>query len=147
MDAVAGNLPDDVTRDIFLRFPAIDFVYDDYLSEEDGDSEDDDEGYSKEQLAQVYTLGMNCWRKVETVPDEDIFVDEYGYCKSPAFLNGVIHWLGYKRRTRRTDPKPKVVISFNVSSEEFQWFPLPDYVVKDARTVEINVYRDMLLCG
>ncbi|OMP00103.1 hypothetical protein COLO4_12911 [Corchorus olitorius] len=100
------------------------------------DQNDDDE----QQLAEVYTLGMNCWRQVER-PDHDIRIP-YGYHEPPAFLNGVIHWLGYKRR--HTDPKLKLVISFNVSSEEFQWFPLPDYVVKDARTVEINVFKDML---
>ncbi|OMP00104.1 hypothetical protein COLO4_12912 [Corchorus olitorius] len=96
-----------------------------------------DEGpHGKKQLAEVYSLGMNCWRKVET-PDEDIAVDEYGYHKSPAFLNGVIHWLGHSGRSLK-------VIRFNVNKEVFQLIPLPNYVVKDARTVEINVFRDML---
>ncbi|OMP00102.1 f-box family protein [Corchorus olitorius] len=157
MDAVAGNLPDDVTRDILQRFPvksilrfsyedsseqlgirlvthdpfkvyldvdlpftpnkhktlplpninvsawrnrwkremAIGFGYDSLSNDYKivflyNEGDDVDEGYSK-QLAQVYTLGMN----LETPNHDLIIVDEY-VDHSPAFLNGVIHWLGPK---------------------------------------------------
>ncbi|OMP01405.1 hypothetical protein COLO4_11917 [Corchorus olitorius] len=83
--------------------------------------------------AQVYTLGMNCWRKVET-PYHYVTPFFGSDKKSTVFLNGGILWLGYNRR--------HIIICFNVSSEEFQWFPLPDYV--RGFDMKISVYKDLV---
>ncbi|OMP01366.1 hypothetical protein COLO4_11924 [Corchorus olitorius] len=96
-------------------------------------------GYSN-QFAQVYSLGMNCWRKVET-PYHYYITPSFGndsQRKAAVFLNGGIHWLGYSRR----NPDLKGVICFNVSSEEVQWFLLPDYV--KGLDMKISVYKDLL---
>ncbi|OMO54304.1 hypothetical protein CCACVL1_27914 [Corchorus capsularis] len=175
MDAVAaGNLPDDVMRDILLRIPI--FLYNPFLNQHQTlstkpykvpyqkdkvigfgyDSVKNDykvvfwyeleynyaRGYN--QLAQVYSLGMNCWRNLE-IPDDDITPifgkDDNKYA---VFLNGGIHWLGYRRRRRCRNPNLKGVISFNVNSEEFQWFPLPEYVDLHSVMKIYNVYKDLL---
>ncbi|XP_026378731.1 putative F-box protein At2g02030 [Papaver somniferum] len=72
---------------------------------------------SEEQLvsyAQVYTIGSNKWRDMET------FIDvAFSYESGPGiFANGVLHWLGYDQEADR-------IIVFDLKDEKFGKLSLP----------------------
>ncbi|KAK6263683.1 hypothetical protein SCA6_019117 [Theobroma cacao] len=97
--AAAGNLLEDLMTDILsrvavkslLRFRVV--RWHDYL---------EGQGYRQ---AEVYTLGMNSWRKVGS---PDMNVDHWIH---QAYLNGAIHWLGHQN-------KRSCGVRFDVSSEK-----------------------------
>ncbi|OMP01385.1 hypothetical protein COLO4_11922 [Corchorus olitorius] len=100
------------------------------------------EGHGIRTQAQVYTLGTNSWRKVDP-PDNITFISVLENFQ--AFLNGAIHWWGKDQKDGC-----QVIVSFKVCSEEFQVFPLPDYVPPAKKfgmnfeIIGIYVCRDLL---
>ncbi|WRX26598.1 F-box associated domain [Theobroma cacao] len=57
-----------------------------------------------------------------------------------AFLNGAIHWLGFLGKKRNA----KQVVSFDVSTEAFKLFLLPDFVLKNRYLRWIDVHKNFL---
>ncbi|XP_026380241.1 F-box/kelch-repeat protein At3g06240-like [Papaver somniferum] len=71
---------------------------------------------------QVYTIGSNEWRDIETCIDHIFFA-------SGIFANGVLHWLnnGFEER--------KHIAVFDLEDEKFRALPLPPTEVLDRRLV------------
>ncbi|KAI3833109.1 hypothetical protein MKX03_021387 [Papaver bracteatum] len=64
--------------------------------------------------AQVYTIGSNKWRDMETLIDGTLFYDS----GPGVFANGFLHWLGNEREARH-------LVVFDLEDEKFRELPLP----------------------
>ncbi|XP_007023262.2 PREDICTED: F-box/kelch-repeat protein At3g06240 [Theobroma cacao] len=75
--------------------------------------------------AQVHTLGMNSWREV---------------AMSQGVNFGAIHWLGMVEKNRNA--MQVELVSFDVSTEAFKLFPLPDFAPREIWPMWIDVYKN-----
>ncbi|OMP01383.1 hypothetical protein COLO4_11920 [Corchorus olitorius] len=76
-----------------------------------------------ENQAEVYSLKMDSWKEVGL--KDCVNLD---FLQDQACVGGAIHWLASKREGRFMN-KYNLVVCFDVSTEEFRWFQLPDCVV------------------
>ncbi|KAF5204042.1 F-box protein [Thalictrum thalictroides] len=74
--------------------------------------------HALQSKAQVYTLGSNSWRTVSNAP-KMLFLQG---CS--AFVNGSLHWL---TRDDQVEDGSMIIVSFNLSSEEFGVIPCPKF--------------------
>ncbi|KAK6267663.1 hypothetical protein QUC31_011823 [Theobroma cacao] len=75
--------------------------------------------------AQVHTLGMNSWREVAMSQGVDF---------------GAVHWLGMVEKNRNA--MQVELVSFDVSTEAFKLFPLPDFALREIWPMWIDVYKN-----
>ncbi|XP_026442955.1 F-box/kelch-repeat protein At3g23880-like [Papaver somniferum] len=67
-------------------------------------------------LVDVYTMGSNSWKSIESV------AYSFPICGVPGVLvNGALHWLGHTQALQRS----LVMVSFNVNEERFEELQLP----------------------
>ncbi|EOY20387.1 F-box family protein [Theobroma cacao] len=86
--------------------------------------------------AEVHTLGMNSWKEVAI--SSGVNFEVYG---PQAFFNGAIHWLGMVLKNKNIT---QVIVSFEVSTEVFKLFPLPDFVLRERWVTWTDVYKNLL---
>ena len=73
---------------------------------------------------EVYTLSSDSWRRVGMSLRANVMVVDYGSLLPFPLVSGALHWISLV--TEEEEPKSEVVMSFDVSSEEFRMLGVPD---------------------
>ncbi|OMP01370.1 hypothetical protein COLO4_11928 [Corchorus olitorius] len=93
---------------------------------------------------EVFSLGKNSWRNLGLVADDDAIISSF-FQKDVCFLNGAIHKLVCDLYHKDEDNVYAYtsMLTFDVGSEIFQPFPLPDCVFCSKMRISVN---EGLLC-
>ncbi|GJV94478.1 F-box/kelch-repeat protein-like protein isoform X1 [Tanacetum coccineum] len=88
-----------------------------------------------ETLVQVFSLKLNIWKVIGQLKYA------FYYRRSGILLNGAIHWFAVDYNA---NGEPEVIVSFNLSREEFKVIPQPDDPRYKFDHCKLGIYQDCL---
>ncbi|XP_022728105.1 F-box protein At3g07870-like [Durio zibethinus] len=89
---------------------------------------------SIEAAVHILTIGNPTWRNLGNLPFH------LRLQRSQVLVNGKLHWVSYRNRYKATNP----IISFDLTTEQFQEVPRPDCINMARRSAQLVVLRGCL---